>query len=312
MKKTIELQAIVQVLNILIPLAIGMAARRTRLSEPVFEVIDRVVLWLMFPALVFSSIASRTLGIIISFGNIIVLAFLGLGACVILSVLSSTLIDLDRKTTIAIVLNASFMNVTYLGLPMVYIIMGRAGLMPATFYAMAVGILHLTFGTILSASAKKKRVNLKSVVEGVLTFPPAFALIASLIFVAFKARPPDEVFGILDYIAAPSSFLMLLLVGYQLRLVEPKKYALPLTVVGIIRFFVCPVITFVGIMLLGPGLVELRKSAMIQSSMPPAIFNLILAKKFGLDLKLYGALVFYLTFVSIFLVVPLVLTLMPF
>jgi len=41
--------------------------------------------------------------------------------------------------------------------------------------------------------------------------------------------------------------------------------------------------------------------------MPPAIFNIILAYNFKLDLKLYGAMVFYSTFVSLFVALPIMI-----
>ncbi|MCS7131696.1 MAG: AEC family transporter, partial [Hadesarchaea archaeon] len=164
---------------------------------------------------------------------------------------------------------------------------------------------HLIFGTALASAAAKKRVSARSILESLLTFPPAFALIVALLFVGFKAYPPDEMMEMLDYIASPSLVLMLLLVGYQMPLVDPRKHLRDLTTVGLIRLVMCPLVTYVFIGLLDPSEIA-RKSIMIQAAMPPAIFNMILANTFKLDVRHYGVVVFYLTLTSMLVTVPII------
>lgn len=172
---------------------------------------------------------------------------------------------------------------------------------------MAIGIMHLTFGVALATSATGKKVSVREIVLGVLTFPAAFVLIVALLF-AFLAHPPYSIQPAFDYLAKPSFFLMLLLVGYQIPLVNPRKYARPLATVSIIRFVVCPLATWLAISVFGwAWAIQTTKPALIMAAMPPAVFNVIIAHKFKLDLKLYGALVFYLTIVSLFVALPLLM-----
>jgi predicted permease len=258
----------------------------------------------MLPALIFSSITSQSLRVR-DYGSAILLAFLGLGFCFVISAMATSIRQLNREASVAIALNASFMNVTHLGLPAVYAIVGPPGLSPASFYAMVIGILHLTLGTALASAAARKRVSTRSILEGLLTFPPAFALIVALLFVGFKAYPPDEMMEVLDYIASPSLVLMLLLVGYQIPLVDPREHFRDLATVGAIRLVMCPLVTYAFMGLLDPS-EAVRKSVMIQATMPPAIFNMILAHNFKLDVRRYGALVFYLTLASMLVAVPII------
>jgi hypothetical protein len=204
------------------------------------------------------------------------------------------------------------MNVTYLGLPVVYALLGSGGLGPASLYAMGIGIPHLVFGIMLASSAAKKRVTLGSLIETVVTFPAAFALIVALLFVGFGAPLPDVVRDFFDANLAKIFFaLMLLVVGYQMVIIKPRKYAGLLTTVGAIRFLICPLVTYIGILALGLKMSDLTPMpALIQAAMPPAIFNMILAYNYNLDRKLYGALIFYLTLISLFVVLPLLFFLM--
>ncbi|MDI6884044.1 MAG: AEC family transporter [Hadesarchaea archaeon] len=296
---------------VLLGIAIRVITNRIKiLARPAkigFRFLNVFVLWVVLPIVIFISIARYNLTQILGFGNALVLAFIGMGVCFVSAVALSHLVKDDRKTTIAITMNSAFMNVTYLGFPIVFALVGGGGLGPAALFAMGIGIPHLIFGVMLASSAAKKRVTLGFVVENVVTFPAAFALIVALLFVGFGAAIPDVARNTFDiHLAQPFFALMLLLVGYQMPLVSPRKYAGALATVGALRFLVCPLVTYLTILVLGlsVGTDITPKPAMIQAIMPPAVFNMILAYNYKLDLKLYGALVFYPTLVSLFIALP--------
>ncbi|MCS7131134.1 MAG: hypothetical protein NZ934_00155, partial [Hadesarchaea archaeon] len=81
---------------LLILLGAGMAARRLKFLQPVFEIINAVVIWAMLPALIFSSITSQSLRIH-DYGSAILLAFLGLGFCFVISTIATSIRRLNRE-----------------------------------------------------------------------------------------------------------------------------------------------------------------------------------------------------------------------
>jgi len=280
------------------------------LAKPTFHYLNELILWVMLPTVVFVSIARYNLRAIVGFSSAAIFGFIALGVCFVLTVGFSTLRHYNRKTTVAVVLNSAFMNVTHLGLPLVYAMVGIGGLGPASLYAVAIGIPNLILGVALASSAGKRRVSPRFVLANVLVFPATIALIAAMLFVGFNAHLPDVLRETFDvYLAKPFFALMLLFVGYQMHLVNPRKYVSKLVTVGAIRFLVCPLVVFALILLTGLDVATgiTPKPALIQSLMPPAIFNIVLAYNFKLDLKLYGAMVFYLTFVSLFVALPLMI-----
>jgi len=281
------------------------------LTRPVFRLLNVAILWVMLPVVVFVSIARYSLDQILSFGNAAILASASLGVCFVLAVVLSTLMRHDRKTTIAVALNSAFMNVTYLGLPLVYAMVGVSGLGPASLYAIVIGIPNLALGVALASGAAKRHVSARFVLENVLIFPATIALITAMLFVGFNALLPVVVRDTFDiYLAKPFFALMLLFVGYQMPIVDPRKYASKLATVGTIRFLVGPLVTFALIAVLGLRITDLStKPSLIQAIMPPAVFNIFLAYNFKLDLKLYGAIVFYLTLISLFVVLPIMILL---
>lgn len=314
MKVTLEsyLRAALPVLVLLIA---GIVAQRPKILKSAFRFLNVTVIWAILPAIIFVSIGRISLPQIDYYYYAIVLAFIGLGFCFVLAAMVASLMHLNRKTSIAIVLNAAFMNVTYLGLPIVYALIGLEGLGPASLYAMAIGIPHLIFGVVFAGSGEKKRVSPSLILEKLVTFPAVFALIVALLFVGFEVSVPSLILNTFDnYLAWPFFALMLLLIGYQIPLVNPRKYAWVLTTVGTIRLLICPLVTYFFISLFSLSIAGdiSPKPALIQAVMPPAVFNMILAHHFKLDLKLYGAIVFYLTFVSIFVALPLMMILAGF
>jgi len=292
----------------------GVVIRHIKILEPIprpaFRLVNVGILWVILPTVVFVSLARpETRPFIAGFGFAAVFAFIGLGVCFVLAGGLSTLMRHDRKTTIAVALNSSFMNVTYIPLPMLYALVGKYVLGPPSLYAVAIGIPHLVLGVALASSAGKRRVSPRFVLENMLVFPATMALITALLFVGFNAYLPvlPNTFDV--YLANPFFALMLLFVGYQMPLVNPRKYLSKLATGGAIRFLVCPLVVFALIGMAGLSIATdiSPKPALIQAMMPPAVFNFFLAYNFKLDLKLYGAMVFYLTLFSLFVALPLMI-----
>lgn len=280
-----------------------------KIGRPCFRVFGVLVVWVILPTVVFFSIARYPLVEILGFGNAFLVAFLGMGACFLLAYFISHCREYNKVDTVALVLNAAFMNVTHLGLSTVYAVLGPNSLGPASLYAMGIGIPNLIFGVVLASSISKIRVSFWSLVETVVTFPAAFALIVAMLFVGFGAPVPAQFLEFFDvHLTKPFFFLMLLVVGYQMQLVRPMRFGKMLFDMGIIRFVLSPLISLGIILALGlcirSDLTPLP--SLIQSAMPPAVFNLILANHYGLDVRFYSAAIFYGSLVSLFIVMPVI------
>lgn len=121
MKSTLE-EYLRTIVITLVLLGAGIALQRVKVLKPVFHIIDKLVIWIFLPAVVFGSIAWQSPTKIL--GAAVPLAFIGLGVCFILSMGLARAMRFDKKASAAIILNSSFMNVTYLGLPVVYALIG--------------------------------------------------------------------------------------------------------------------------------------------------------------------------------------------
>lgn len=281
------------------------------IADKSFNILNTLAIWVMLPTVVFVSISRYSLIELAIMGNAFVLAFFTMGVCFVASVVVSRISGDNRKTMVAIALNSSFPNVTFLGFPVIYAffdVRGLNGLGPAALYAVGISVPHLILGVMLAATAVRKKVSVGSVIETIITFPAAFALIVALLFVAFAAPLPTVAREFFDaYLTKPFFGLMLLLVGYQMPIVNPRKYVKDITMVSLMRFIVGPLVTYGLIMALGLSLKTdiTPRPSMVQSIMPPGFFNMILAWNYKLDLKMYSAIIFYTTLLSLFIVLPI-------
>jgi hypothetical protein len=310
---TLELIGRLGYVPLLVFVGIGFrlaSQRHARLKRPVgrfFKFLQAYAISVILPSIVFVAIARCPPTDLVGFSNAFVLGFLVMGICFVSSVCISQRVGDDQQKTIALSLNSGFMNVAYLGFPAVYAVLGPGALGPAALYAMGVGIPHVLLGTVLLTLAAKRRISASSLAISVVSFPAVFALIAALLFVGFGAPIPPFIHEPFNAYIAPVFFtLMLLLVGYQVTLISPKKYRDELLSVGVFRFVISPILTYIFIVALRLDFARdlSPKPALLQSAMPPAVFNLILAHNFGLDTRIYGALVFYLTLASLVFVLP--------
>jgi predicted permease len=278
-------------------------------TRPTFRFLNLAILWGMLPIIVFVSIARYSRDQIVSFGSAAMLGLASMSISFVLAVAASKIMKQDRKNTIAITLNSAFMNVTYLGFPLVYAIAGINGLGPASLFAVVVAVPNLALGVALASAAAEGRVNARFVIENVLIFPATIALIAAFLFLGFDAYLPSVISETFDqFLAKPFFALMLVFVGFQMPIVDPRKYKSKLATVGAIRFLASPLLTYALLMVIGLTMKDITsKTSLILAIMPPAVFNIFLAYNFNLDRRLYGAIVFYLTIISLFVVLPLMI-----
>ncbi len=295
---------------ILVPLAIGITAKYFKVFEFLFEGIYKLVLILILPALVFGSVAVERPAGILSFGVISALALIGLGATSVVSVVGTHIAGLNREKTTEILINASFMNYTFLGLAVVQSIVGTDGLGHASIYAVTIGVIHLTIGIILTKSSTGREIKPAEILYEILSFPAAFALIVALLFVSFDAAIPywEVARAGMDRYANLASFIMVLAAAYKMEIGHLRKYLSHIITIGFIRLLICPLVTLGAIEVFGVDWSSpIPSIALLLSVMPPGIFNVILAERFDLDREAYGSIVFYLTLVSLFVAVPLLL-----
>ena len=196
----------------------------------------------------------------------------------------------------AATLTVAFMNSGNLGLPACYFAFGNEGLAAATIFFVAMSIIHYTVGSIIAGGRAKLREAL------LLPLTPA-AIIAILCNRA-QVTLPLMIERPLELLADSAIPLMLFTLGIRLANITIHKKLIASTL-GAVRFLVGLSGGFACVYLFELQGIQ-AKVVILQSTMPPAIFNFILCEKFNQEPELAATTVLFGTMLSLF-TIPILL-----
>jgi predicted permease len=259
--------------------------------------INRVVLTVTLPALVFRAIrstAGKALGLeslkIPILAVLVILGCAGLGY-----VLANGVLHLDRRRTGAFLLAVMFGSTAFVGYPLFTTLTAEGGLSSEAlfhhvFYS-ELGILVplVTLGLVVASYYGEGR---RFVVSDLLAIPrsaPFIAMLLGLLF--YNDTLPPLVGKTVDTLADSTSFLMMFALGLTINWRDLTTYWRANLLAGGVRLVAAPILAFFLTRLLGMSDV-MSRVAIIDSAMPAILLSLVYAAQFKLDVKFASTLVF--------------------
>ena len=270
----------------------GLDADSTRLA------LTSLVYYLLLPALVIQVLWKALLGF--SSLGIAASAAAGVFSCILLSSLICRSCRHEGRVTGAVILAASFPNVTYMGLPVLESLFGDAGRSIAIQYDLfACTPLLLTVG-ILVARIYGKQDNAMPLWQSLLRVPPLWAALAGVALNLSGIALPAALDEWLEMLAAGVIPLMLFSLGLSLRWDTIDVSRLPtLLPIVILQMFISPLIVWAVAQGVGlDGMVFM--GTVMEAAMPSMVIGIVLCDRYGLDTGLYAAAVTVTTLVSLF------------
>lgn len=259
-------------------LALGkLFAHTSLLPQNTPEVINRLVIWLFLPALVIKAVhglhfRAELLVLVITpwvLALLTVLAVVGL----------SRLLDWRREVTGCLLLCVALGNTAFLGYPMIEATLGHQALGYAVVYDQLGSFMLLSsFGLVVVAwFGGGSRPTALAVVRKIVTFPSMAALIVGLL----PWQRPPLIEGLIDTLAGLLVPMAMFAVGFQLKLVPSRAFALPLVAGLGLKLLVLPAAAWTIAVLAGAdGLITAVNT--LQSAMP----SMITAGALAIDAKL--------------------------
>lgn len=198
----------------------------------------------------------------------------------------------SREITGALLLMVPLGNTSFLGIPMVEMFFGVPGVKYAILYDQFGSFLALsTYGTfILALYGGGERPSLDKILRKVVFFPPFIALVVALLL-----RPvtfPVWLVSMLEMTAKSLVPVVLVAIGFQMRLRMPTSELLPFAAGLTMRLLVTPLIFIFAcrvIGLTGPAI----QVSLFETAMPSMVTAGALASIVGLEPRLTSALVGY-------------------
>jgi hypothetical protein len=272
----------------LAPKHIPALAHRRALTDLVF--------YILLPAMVIDVIWQTPLDI--SSIKISLLAMSGLASAALAIWLVLKTIPVSNAQKGALILAATFPNVTYLGLPVLDQVLGSwSNAIILQYDLFACTPVLMTAGMLMAGyygSHDQSSHPLKSLAK----IPPLWAVTIAVILNLLDVQRPEIIHSALQTLSGGVVPLMLIALGMSIRWHSLRLNLLPLLLpVVIITLFIAPAgVWLVTQMLNLPS--EIMTTVILSAAMPTMVFGIVICERYGLDTSLYASAVTLTTLLS--------------
>ena len=263
--------------------------------------LSSVVMNVLSPALVFTSLVNSQVptGELANLALFAVLNILLMGA---ISLVVARLLRLSRVDMVALLIVIMFVNGGNYGLTLNKLRYGDEGLARAVAYYTTSTVLLYTLGIFIASMGK---MTWQQSLRRLARFPAVYAAVLAIVIYNFGLTVPGPLMRGIEIAGAGAIPVMLLVLGAQLAdLRGVTDVRLTLTAVPL-RLLIGPLVGVLVAALLGlTGLG--RSTSIIEASMPPAVFSIILATEFELKPPVVTGIVVIATLLSPFTIATVI------
>jgi malate permease and related proteins len=280
--------------------AVGWGLKRIGfLSRADVEVINKIIVYVSLPALIFLAVQRAQLSFALA--KMPLFAILIMLVCLAAAYGLGRLLKLSPALMGAFLLVAAMGNTGYLGFPLTIGLLGQASLVKSVFYDFGTVTLLFSLG-VMAAEHYGDPEHKSNVWREFILFPSVIALIAGLILNPVPL--PAFLLKALDYVSAATVPLIMLAVGLTLEAKRIGRYARPLAAVVVIKLLLSPLFAFAAAKtgaLPQPDLAVI----VLEASMPAVMLSLVVGLKYKLDVE-FTSLAIVVTIIVSLITIPAV------
>ncbi|MCA6084905.1 AEC family transporter [Candidatus Endomicrobiellum agilis] len=276
-------------------------------SDVARHVINAIVINFLLPALCFKVIATAPIdkNSVLLPASAIITILLSLLISFAIYTIIEKFTTLNKKEKGALILAASFGNVTFLGLLLLTGLYGQSAAKYVLLYDFlaTTPLLWPVGATIASYYGQGQKLTFKESSKIIAELPPVWAFAAGFTANFLGIHLPNFLLKTLDIMSMAIIPLMMFSIG--LALSTPKlKHAIIATPAIIIKLCLVPLIAFGTALLLGMGGLAL-KSTVMEAAMPTMIFTSVISSQYKLDHALSAVIIVLSTIISL-ITLPLI------
>ena len=245
------------------------------------------------PCLIISSLSKFPIDLTVA-GKIFVVMTAVLIVSIVIGLLITRILNLDYKIFLPPVL---FGNTGNMGLPLCFFAFGQIGFNFGIICMVSMTILHYTVGIIILNSYRKPL--------EVFRLPLIYSTVIGIVISLFEYEMPLPLGRSIELLGDISIPAMIFSLGYKLSELNLTRVWSSF-LFGSLRIFLG---FFLGLLFVFILRLEgdAAKVIILQSSMPPAVFNFVLAEKYNRDSETVASIIMAGTIVSL-ITIPLVLS----
>jgi malate permease and related proteins len=265
-----------------------LLAWREVLPETAPEVLNKVVILLCLPSLIFIHVPTLEAGVDLL--PLIIVPWVLLACTIALILPLARWLRMSREVTAVLLVLIPLGNTSFLGYPLITALMGpefvRYAVVYDQFGSFLIVCTHVLF--VLAWYGAGERPSPVSMLKRVIAFPPFLALIAALAF--GNDWFPEWLWGLVETFADMLLPLVTLAIGMSLKLKLIPEHRLPLVIGLVGKLLLLPALALAMVWLFDTR-EEIARVAVLESAMPPMITAAALLSAARLAPPLASALV---------------------
>lgn len=296
----------ITILSIILMIGLGYFLKRIDfLSEEFIEPLNKLVMYILLPCMIFSAISTADLSLLPKLG---ILPFVIIASSLITGIVSYFILKklgLDDITLWSVLVTIMIANTGFMGYPVTLGIFGQDGFLRAIFCDIATLCIFLMLSFIL---VMKFGGNTKTALKKIVFFPTLWAVVLGLGFNFLNISIGPVLENTISYLGQGTIPLIMIVLGLSIEFdgITRSKSMIAFTSVMKLAFF--PAVAF--LIASSIGLVDLQyKVSIIEAAMPSGMMSLLLAITYRLNHELTSDCVLINTVISL-ITLPLILMLL--
>ncbi|MFC2174042.1 AEC family transporter [Acidobacteriota bacterium] len=280
-------------------LMIGLGVLLSRKLLIHVQTLTILTLYVFSPCLIFDAIVRHTSRI----------SFLPLALCTVLITLfclgtgrlTATVFRIGRAPAASLTGLSAFVNAGNMGLPIALFAYGEPGLARAAAFMVVMAVMINTIGVLVFSMGRE--VNLRKGLLQVFKVPLIYAAALAMLLPSVGVTLPSILGRPIMMLGQAAIPVLLLAYGIQLGSMELKLPRFGTFKAVAIRLVLAPAVAFMmAYGLRSYGLFEPldAKVFILMSGLPPAVYNYLLAERFGGDLEMVSEGILWATIISFF------------
>ena len=292
------------IIAIILLIIIGYICRRTEFLKPeTTQVLNKIVIYIAIPSLIFLSMYNADLSNLETLGTITLTCIMVGSLTGLLAYIFANIMKYPPKTKWSLVTTSALFNSGFLGYPVILGVFGAEGMVRAVFFDVGSTILFISFSILLMLNYGG---SYQSIIRRSVLFPPFLAVVlgilANLSHLPLGSILPD----VLGYLSGAAIPLIMISLGLSLEFKEVYEHISSASFVSFIKLIISPFIAVILATVLGLSGIN-YSVAVIEAGMPSAMLSLVLAITYNLDVKISAACIFLSTALSMITLTMLIL-----
>ncbi|WP_292880623.1 AEC family transporter [Methanobrevibacter sp. UBA188] len=286
----------ITILSIILMIGIGYVLKRIDfLSEKDINPLNKIVMNILLPCMIFSALYSSDLSLIPKLGILPFVILISSFVTGLVSFLILKKLGYDDKKLWSVLVTVMIANTAFMGYPVNLGIFGHEGFLRAIFCDIATMCIFLILSFVLVI---KFGGTVKKAIRKIALFPPLWAIVFGLGLNILNVPIGPVLNNTVNYLGNGAIPLIMISLGLSIDLAGLSRSKSMVAFTSIMKLLFFPAIAFIVVLFL--GLSDLQYTvAIVEAAMPSGMLSLILAITYNLDYQLTSDCILINTVISL-------------